>query len=125
VSTVPLTPAQPPAVPPQGPPPPPHRRQPSRGALVAALVVAVVLLVGSVGATAAWVHAAAHTSTGITRVVGPNGRTFVFPGSPKGNAGPSQQFQMPMNPGRNHSGKQAGPGKGTATPSPTAPSTAG
>lgn|GEM_PF-1960520 len=125
MSTAPLTPAEPPAVPPQGPPPAapqgpaPRRWQPSRGGLIAALVVAVVLLVGSMGAAAAWVHSEARASVGISRQ---GGRIFVFPGSPNGQAGPRQQYQMPMNPGKNH----MGPGRvkpsqtPTATPSPSA-----
>ena len=93
------------------------RRRPRRGVLIAALVVAVVLLVGSVGATAAFVHD--HATAGISRVVGPNGRTFVVPGP--GRDGRTYQLPqnpkrqaMPMGPGRHYA-----PGQKSPTPSPS------
>ncbi len=135
MSTEPLPPVEPPAGPPPAIPPtaaaapaapavpppgvPPQRRVPSRGVLVAALVVAVVLLVGSVGATAAFVSA--HATAEMTRVVGPNGRMFVFPGP--GRDGQRYQLPqdrqrqgMPMGPGHRY---LPGPEQTSPTPSPT------
>ena len=114
MSTVPLTPAQPPA----GAAGPTGRHAPRRGVLVAALVVAVVLLVGSVGATAVFVHT--HSGLQVTRVQAPNGRTFVFPG-PGRDGQPSQNLQGPRN-GSRHPGMPMGPGREsspTPTPSPS------
>lgn len=109
MSTQPLPPVQPPA----GPPPAaaatpapgawPLRRVPGRGVLIAALVVAVVLLVGSVGATAAFIHDRA--TAGFDRIVGPNGRMFVFPGP----GGEGRTYQLPENPWRE--GMPMGPGR--------------
>ena len=124
MSTEPLPPVQPPAVPPAppagaaptAPGPAPRRRVPSRGWLVAALVVAVVLLLGSVGATAAFVHS--HVTADVTRVVGPNGRMFVFPGP-----GDGRTYQLPKNPGREYPGMPMAPwrhgGAGQKQPTPT------
>jgi hypothetical protein len=81
--------------------------------LIAALVVAVVLLVGSVGATAAFVHD--HTTASIGRVVGPNGRMFLFPGP--GRDG--RTYQLPENPRR--PGMPMGPGRHYVVPGPTSP----
>jgi len=116
-------------VPPPGPPgagpvlppaPASRRRTPRRGLLVAALVVAVVLLVGSVGATAAFVQT--HASSGVTRLVGPNGRTFVVPGQRER----APQYRTPQNP-RRQPAAPAAPGRRHATgpqqpaPTPSAP----
>ncbi len=102
------------------PAPAPRRRTPRRGLLVAALVVAVVLLVGSVGATAAFLQT--HTSSGVTRLVGPNGRTFVVPGPREG----APEYQMPRYP-RRYPAAPAAPerrhatGPQQPTPTPSAP----
>lgn len=140
MSTEPLPPVQPPAGPPPAVPPAaaapasqapapaaaatpapstaPRRRVPSRGALIAALVVAVVLLVGSVGATVAFVHD--RTTAGVSRFVGPNGRMFFLPGP--GRDGRTYQLPenpkrpgMPMGPGRHY----YAPGQKSPTPSPS------
>jgi hypothetical protein len=92
--------------------------------LVAALVVAVVLLVGSVGATAAFVHD--HLASGVTRVDGPGGRMFLFP-DPDDRGG--QTYRMPQNPGRGGMpmgpGRRYVPGPNQSSPTPSPSSSAG
>jgi hypothetical protein len=101
--------------------PPARRPGPRRGLLVAALVVAVVLLVGSVGATAAYVHA--NAPFGTARVEAPEGRTFVVPGPGRDGSSPMPHHQRrtlpgaPTGPGHRYGPNPSNPGP---SPSPSA-----
>jgi hypothetical protein len=95
----------------------PGRRGLSRGALVAALVIAVVLLLGSVAATVAYVHAG-QGSAGVARF---EERTpFGDQGGRSGRGGPQWQAPAPGTDGRSDDGRPFEP----AVPRP-APSVAG